>query len=726
MIVGGIGTFMWNRILTFLGYLYLLRVPLLIWIAIMFMFAGSFAGGVGEPILRGLFDVASFTYSLLGLIFRFAFVTLTALLAGTAMWVTSRVIIANAHDRLGITPVRMTLGLEFLVRFLPLLAVLLVLARTLILSAPSLSTFVRLSGKTLGVILGAVVWYIFTILTQYLAEKRRDAKVVYRWEGYVNAQGSVYIRQTFAKYQWFVSIVAYFLYLVLSLIFESLALPTFSLVFLLLTLICWSLAGLSFFLDRYRIPLLLIIVVWGFIAGKFRQGDHFYEALPLTGASAADSQALGSDVLRSYLEPATDERVVLVATTGGGIQATAWTARVLTGLSQEIPTFDQRLAVVSSVSGGSIGTMYFVDAYDNGGIPEKIKNQALDENPIVKRAETSSIDDVTWGLIYPDLGFGLLPFIKGLGFEDRHLHLVDGPLIFTDRGLTLEDSWKQRLSDTKRETLLSDWRKDVRQHRRPAIIFNSTLAETGERLLLSTTDFDSPVNSPNKSDLLAGRLEFFRRFDADLRIQTAARLSATFPYVSPATRLLRNFEQPCKTNCPPLAGLYDPQPHAIDGGYYDNYGMATLLDWLDAALQKLEAERQAQSGKGRPPRILIIEIRASPTETDPSVSDSYGFFFQLIHPLEALWNVNQTGQLSHNALDEDLVKRLYSRENVCSVVFEFKNVDDRGCPQSKPLNWHLTPTDIHALQRVWKSTMVKQVEKAKRFWEKGECLTEEQ
>ena len=38
--------------------------------------------------------------------------------------------------------------------------------------------------------------------------------------------------------------------------------PTLTLILLLLILICWAFTGLSFFLDRYRIPLLLPVVAW--------------------------------------------------------------------------------------------------------------------------------------------------------------------------------------------------------------------------------------------------------------------------------------------------------------------------------------------------------------------------------------------------------------------------------------------------------------------------------
>jgi hypothetical protein len=53
---------------------------------------------------------------------------------------------------------------------------------------------------------------------------------------------------------------------------------------------------------------------------------------------------------------------VVVAASGGGITASLWTARVLTALQGEVGTdFTRSIRLISSVSGGSVGTMYFLD-----------------------------------------------------------------------------------------------------------------------------------------------------------------------------------------------------------------------------------------------------------------------------------------------------------------------------------------------------------------------------
>ena len=81
----------------------------------------------------------------------------------------------------------------------------------------------------------------------------------------------------------------------------------------------------------------------------------------------------------------------------------------------------------------------------------------------------------------------------------------------------------------------------------------------------------------------------------DIDVWTAAVLSATFSYVSPAARATC-FDQKKendneiqkedhKESRSPAAENSPGQLHLIDGGYHDNYGVASALDWLAAALE---------------------------------------------------------------------------------------------------------------------------------------------
>src|ERR1700735_4015404 len=113
-----------GRGLQFLGYIYLLRVPLLTWSTLIALWMGSFPSSTAEPILRGIFDIASPQSSVVATFLQFATVTLAALLAGTSMGVSSRLAVCNAHLRFRAAPVELTAGLELVFRLLPFLSFL--------------------------------------------------------------------------------------------------------------------------------------------------------------------------------------------------------------------------------------------------------------------------------------------------------------------------------------------------------------------------------------------------------------------------------------------------------------------------------------------------------------------------------------------------------------------------------------------------------------------------
>ena len=197
-----------------------------------------------------------------------------------------------------------------------------------------------------------------------------------------------------------------------------LAVPSLAYVLLLLLLLCLGLSALSFFLDRYRIPVLIPLGLWLMVTAQLPGSDHYYHLADKPSGSAPspaeEMRAGGHDT------------VVVVAVSGGGIQAAAWAARVLTGLEEQSRLdsfeFGRRVRLISSVSGGSVGVMYFMQAYQpDGSLPDQLAQA-------VAQAKASSLDEIAWGLVYPDLLRSFFPALFGTRM---------------DRGLALEEAWRR-------------------------------------------------------------------------------------------------------------------------------------------------------------------------------------------------------------------------------------------------------------------------------------------
>ncbi len=428
---------------------------------------------------------------------------------------------------------------------------------------------------------------------------------------------------------------------------RSARVPTIAYVLLLMMLLCWGLTGAAFFLDRYRVPVLALVLLVFVLTSFSSHSDHYYHVLEGSRVDLSPSEAIRASDRR---------RVIVVAANGGGIQAAAWTTRVLTGLElqcrkefgEDNREFGRSIRCISSVSGGSVGAMYFINSFTDQGLPDA---QALEH--VVARAEESSLDEVAWGLVYPDLWRPVFPF-----FWSQK----------TDRGKALEVALRR--GDRELARGLAAWREGVRKGWRPAVAFNATIADTGERLLLATSDL-----KPEKY----GRRNFYGLYPGhDVSTATAARLSATFPYVSPAARA-------------DLGGPRQPQFHVVDGGYYDNYGTATLVEWLDNALNQ----------PGNPiEHVLILELRAAGSTRSKTGQTRRGWFYQLFVPLATMLNVRTAGQLSYAETEVDLIERIphVNGTKIDSVVFEFPS-------QDVPLSWHLTGRQKENIESAWQQEL---------------------
>ena len=435
-------------------------------------------------------------------------------------------------------------------------------------------------------------------------------------------------------------------------------------VLVLILLTTWALTALAFVLDRLRVPVLLFVIVGAAAIYELGDSDHYFLISPATRATTPTPVA-------DVLDGAARDDVVVVAAAGGGIQAAAWTATVLTGLERELgPDFARAIRVISGVSGGAVGAMYFADRYTREGPPA-----AASLAGIVEAASASSLDAVAWGVAYPDL----LRIVWPLPTVWKKL----------DRAWALEQSWRKQLSNP--DATLLDWGDGVCEGWRPGVIFNATMAEQGKRLLLTSIDVPDALKAER----------FFGYYpDADVRVVRAARLAATFPYVTPGARA--DWTRRAARRDPARAL---PGDHVNDGGYYDNFGVASLLDWLTAA---------GRAARPAPLRVLMVEIAASPytTGTPPSpVKGSSGWISATLGPAITLLNARNATQSARNDFEVAQLKELWQRRGLALETVRFAPT------QTGPLSWHLTAGQRADVAAAWQYALrTEDMQRARDWW----------
>src|SRR5579859_7870564 len=496
--------------------------------------------------------------------------------------------------------------------------------------------------------------------------------------------------------------------------------PVLCYVLVLVMMAAWGGTGLSFFADRYRFPLLTLVFVYSVI---FNAGlgvtpfdaDHYYVVHPISAASgepAAHSQMAApqapdpAEIARRWqAQHASDHApMVVVTATGGGIQASAWTAKVLSELHDELQKpdcqkdFGKSVVLISSVSGGSVGSMYFAEHLAEENDPGFVApvSPSCQQFSVEDAARSSSLREAAWGLAYPDLFRTIFPV-----FAKKTL----------DRGWALEQAWKRCWPGAPHR--LGDWTTELEKGNMPAVILNSTTADSGQRFLL--TNFRAPAQMPApKGDApeLTSAPSFNNLYpEYDIDAVTAARLSATFTYVTPMSKAIPEPKQSTSELWP----AHRPTFHLADGGYYDNYGVTSALEWLldafpqnsssEAALPQKQNAQSASRKQAANRELLFIEIEASPstkadspqqTERERAAKQPWDWTTQLTAPVTTMLNVRSSGQAEHNELG---LKMLSDHPpaglSFHRVIFAFHDAHP-------PLSWHLTNSQKEAIDNNWK------------------------
>lgn len=240
--------------------------------------------------------------------------------------------------------------------------------------------------------------------------------------------------------------------------------------------------------------------------------------------------------------------LIVVAVDGGGIRAAVWTSVVMAQLERDLPTFPYFVRVVTGASGGMVGIASYVASLQPPSSPDRhrdLDGKAVSHGELVDRVATDSLGTVARELVFKDL---ILP---------PFLHPT------SDRGLALERAWEKTTRIL--EQRFSDLGHGEAAGWRPSLIVSPLIVEDGRRLLISNLDVSDLTTVPVDPTSLQA-LEYFGHIEprpGKLRLSTAVRLNASFPYVSPAAELPT-----------------DPSRHTLDAGYYDEHGVELAGSWI--------------------------------------------------------------------------------------------------------------------------------------------------
>jgi hypothetical protein len=330
----------------------------------------------------------------------------------------------------------------------------------------------------------------------------------------------------------------------------------------------------------------------------------------------------------------TCRRPIIVAAAGGASRAAFFTASVL-GFIEDISLttsklnrFSDQLFAISSVSGSSLGAVTYLALLD----------AVAEDTQVLARAREGAASDGLWygneisapekddvPTVWKDAlqialaGDFLTPVAAAWMFRD--LMPIGGIFGADDRATVLEQAWESRFekifmqkgNKNPLERPLTSFAPQSNRWR-PVLFLNGTIVENGKRIIVS------PIAPPMKEypcrldcdpgdisefytdaydfhDLINGSTSPYeerslseeRRIKSDVRLSTAALLSARFPAISPHGTIRNRSSN--------VVG------HVVDGGYFENNGALTTMDILNG-LKIISAAEDTTAGRRVPCRYL--------------------------------------------------------------------------------------------------------------------------
>jgi hypothetical protein len=377
------------------------------------------------------------------------------------------------------------------------------------------------------------------------------------------------------------SIVLSFVFLIVvgfymdSPVFEAPAAASILIFFATMTAV---IGALSYFLQSWSLPVFILLILFADVLYKNEIIDNRNKAYGLNYSNKEDSpgydkaalqnlctpEKIAADktnmlqVLANWKSKQTEEKPVMVFinVSGGGLRSGTFVMNTLQKLDSAVNgKLLNHTMLISGASGGMLAATYYRELY-----LKKQKDSALDLfNPVYA-------DYIAKDLLNPLFSSMVARDI----FSPVQKFTVGKYQYVKDRGYAFE----QKLNRNSENILgkqLNEYAANEKNAIIPLMIFNSTISRDGRKMMICSQPISfmmKPVGQANEITASPDGVDFTAMFakqdPLNIRLLTALRMNASFPYVLPNVWLPSN-----------------PVIDVMDAGLRDNYGQETTLRFID-------------------------------------------------------------------------------------------------------------------------------------------------
>jgi hypothetical protein len=446
--------------------------------------------------------------------------------------------------------------------------------------------------------------------------------------------------------------------------------------------------ALSYFLQSWSLPVFILLILFADVLYKNEIIDNRNKAYGLnynntTERPGYDKAALQQlcapektaadktnmlQLLANWKNKQAEEKPVMIFinVSGGGLRSATFVMNTLQKSDSALNgKLMQHTMLISGASGGMLAATYYRELY---------RQQQKDS--LLNLYSSAYSDDIAKDLLNPLFSSMVARDI----FSPAQKFTVGKYQYVKDRGYAFEQKLN-RNSGNILDKQLKEYSADEKSAAIPLMIFNSTIGRDGRKMMICS----QPVSFMMKPTVYANEMQsgpdavdfaamFAKQDPLNIRLLTALRMNASFPYVLPNVWLPSN-----------------PVIDVMDAGLRDNYGQETTLRFIENFKDWL---------KENTCKIIILQIQdrqqdnwQQPFETG-SITDVLikpGTMLQ--HNWYKLQSFSETDQYSY--LQADFGEQLQR------ISFMYApETEEKGAA----LNFHLTAREKIAVKEAFNST----------------------
>lgn len=356
------------------------------------------------------------------------------------------------------------------------------------------------------------------------------------------------------------------------------------------------------------------------------------------------------------IKPNKKPKLILLNVSGGGLRASMWTMEVLMQLQKEFgDDFFNQTHLITGASGGMIGVSYYRELFLQ---KQNNPNIELNQERLTQQLGVDLLNSLAFGIVTTDFLF-------------RYQSFDDGKYSYTkDRGYSFEQKLVKNINGNLENTRLGDYYTDEFNSRIPMLIYSPYVVNDGRRLLISPQRISYLTHNPDtnyvETHYSMENVEFTRLFKNNdpynLKITSAIRMSATFPYILPMVTMPTQ---------PPI--------EMMDAGIRDNFGLKTSLDYLRVFKNWISTNTSG---------VIVVQIRDKEKFFEVINPNNGTIIQRILAPFTSFYsNTVRT----HDYTNDQLLKAVpdWYKGDFEMLTFYMKQEETKPISMS----WHLTSLD---------------------------------